>query len=228
MSDKVWKAVKNDLKKQTLSLGPYFSYQVLETPRHFLFSMARYKFAARMLPQQMKVSVLELGCQEGIGSLLLGEAGHKVLGVDFDADAILYAQRNIQRKNISFQEADCIGKRFGEFDAVVSLDVIEHIARSKEKKFLRTVCANLRPGGFAVIGTPNICASRYASKYSKAGHVNLFSAQRLESLLRAYFENVYIFGMNDEIVHTGFYPMSHYLMALACRPVRGGRTTGRK
>lgn len=45
-------------------------------------------------------------------------------------------------------------------------------------------------------------------------HVNLFSAERLRDTLRDYFENVFLFGMNDEIVHTGFYPMSHYLFAL--------------
>ena len=28
--------------------------------------------------------------------------------------------------------------------------------------------------------------------------------------------NVFIFGMNYELVHTGFQPMCHYIMALAC------------
>jgi hypothetical protein len=68
MSNIVWAAVKKELKKQTVQLGPYFSYQILDTPRHFLFSMSRYKFAARMLPQNKKVRVLELGCQEGVES----------------------------------------------------------------------------------------------------------------------------------------------------------------
>jgi len=27
-----------------------------------------------------------------------------------------------------------------------------------------------------------------------------------------------VFSMNDEVVHTGFHPMAHYLMALACGP----------
>ncbi len=217
MSDKVWTAIKKDLKKQTLRLGPYYS-QILDTPRHFLFAMSRYKFAARMLPQDKKVRVLELGCQEGVGALLLGEAGHQVLGVDFDKDAILYAQNNIIKNNISFRSADFMGKRFGKFQAVVTLDVIEHINRKCEDKFLKTICVNLLPSGFVLIGTPNVTAKQYASKYSKAGHVNLYSAERSETFLRKYFDNVYIFGMNDEVIHTGFHPMCHYLMALACGP----------
>jgi hypothetical protein len=30
-----------------------------------------------------------------------------------------------------------------------------------------------------------------------------------------------VFSMNDEVIHTGYYPMAHYLMALACHR-RGG------
>lgn len=222
MSKKTWKEVKSDLKKQTLRLGPYFSYQVLDTPRHFLFSLSRYKFAARMLPQSSKVKVLELGCQEGIGTLILGECGHQVLAVDFDREAICHAKNNIKKDNITFKSADFMGKNFGKFRAVVSLDVIEHIDSGFEHAFLRTICFNLTPAGFALIGTPNITAKQYASKFSQTGHVNLYSAERLERLLREYFDNVYIFGMNDEVVHTGFYPMCHYLMALACGKKRAG------
>jgi 2-polyprenyl-3-methyl-5-hydroxy-6-metoxy-1,4-benzoquinol methylase len=185
--------------------------------------MSRYKFAARLLPQNRKVRVLELGCQEGIGTLMLGEAGHKILGVDFDKEAIMQAQNSIKKDNVSFCASNFLGRRFGKFHAVISLDVIEHIKKSREGVFLRTICANLEPSGFALIGTPNITAKKYASKYSVKGHINLYNAERLETILRKYFHNVYIFGMNDEVVHTGFYPMCHYLMALACAPKRVGR-----
>jgi hypothetical protein len=47
------------------------------------------------------------------------------------------------------------------------------------------------------------------------GHINMKSADSLKDLLAQYFHNVFIFSMNDEMVHTGFYPMAHYLMALA-------------
>lgn len=30
----------------------------------------------------------------------------------------------------------------------------------------------------------------------------------------SYFENVIIFSMNDEVVHTGFTPMAHYLLGV--------------
>ena len=216
MSDKIWRAIKKDLKPNSLKLGPYFSYQMFHTPRHMLFTLARYKFAAKLLPHERNTKVLELGCQEGIGTIMLAEGGQQVLGLDFDKEAILYANKNIKKDNIEFRCANFIGKRFGQFRSVVSLDVIEHIQPKLEDDFLKTFCMNLDQSGFALIGTPNITTKQYASKYSKAGHVNLYSAERLDNLLRKYFDNVFIFGMNDEVVHTGFYPMCHYIMALAC------------
>ena len=227
MSDKTWNCIKKDIKTKKFELGCYFSYQLMNTPRHLLFTMARYKFAAKMLPQDEKIKVLELGCQEGLGSLLLAEAGHNVLGIDFDKKAIKYAQKNIRKHNIAFKYADFIDKRFGTFQAVISIDVIEHICSYKEDRFIKTIYSNLMSSGFCLIGTPNITASQYASKYSKIGHVNLFTAERLDALLRKYFNNVFIFGMNDEVVHTGHNPMCHYLWSLAVGVRRGEAKEGK-
>mgnify|MGYP007028595943 CR=1 FL=1 len=33
-----------------------------------------------------------------------------------------------------------------------------------------------------------------------------------------FFDNVFLFSMNDEVVHTGFTPMAHYLFALCVGP----------
>jgi hypothetical protein len=32
-----------------------------------------------------------------------------------------------------------------------------------------------------------------------------------------FIHNVFIFSMNDEVVHTGFHPLAHYLRALCCQ-----------
>ena len=40
------------------------------------------------------------------------------------------------------------------------------------------------------------------------------NAEDLKFLMLKYFNKVFIFSMNDEVVHTGFYPMSHYYFAL--------------
>ncbi len=58
----------------------------------------------------------------------------------------------------------------------------------------------------------------HASENSKIGHVNLKQGEQLCALCQRYFHNVFMFGMNDEVVHTGFLPMAHYLMALCVGP----------
>lgn len=208
--------------EKTFTLGPYFAYQLRHTPRHLLYTLSRYKFAARMLPQDRPATVLELGCAEGIGTLLLAEGGHDVTGVDFDESAIGYARESIDNPRLRFLSSDFVGQQFGHFDSVVSLDVIEHILPDHESLFLKTVTDNLAPDGFCVIGTPNETASAYASERSRVGHVNLYTAERLTQSLRRHFRNVFIFGMNDEVVHTGYYAMCHYLFALGCGPRSSG------
>jgi len=218
---RLWKQAKESVVRgDTVELGPYFSQQVKYQTRHLLFVLARYKFAARLLPEARPLRVLELGCNEGLGGLLLIERGHQLTAVDFDESAIASAERAFGDSGIRWVCDDFLGKKYGEHDAVVSIDVIEHIDPADEDRYMETVVGNLREHGFAVIGTPNDAASQYASKASQIGHVNLFTHDRLSTLMNRYFHQSFLFGVNDEVVHTGFYPMCHYLMALGCSPRR--------
>jgi len=169
-----------------------------------------------MLPHGEKVSVLELGCNEGIGTLILSEQAEKVVAVDFDKEAIEYALKNFTDTNITFICEDFLSKKFGSFNVVVSLDVVEHIDKSLEDAYFETILDNLKEHGVCIIGTPNDMASEYASEESQKGHINMFTAERLYDTINRYFQNVFLFGMNDEVLHTGFYPMCHYLLAIGC------------
>ncbi|MDR0580839.1 MAG: class I SAM-dependent methyltransferase [Holosporaceae bacterium] len=183
--------------------------------KHFLFSFARYKFVYQMMKNTGE-NVLELGCNEGFLSMFLADKANNVLGVDFDDRAIDWAKSHYASGKLSFLRENFLGKVYGEFDVVVSLDVIEHIEQEKENIYLKTIADNLSDSGFAVIGTPNITASEYMSEGSRLAHVNLYSQERLQKLFLQAFNNVFMFGMNDEVLHTGFAPMCHYIFALAC------------
>jgi len=56
----------------------------------------------------------------------------------------------------------------------------------------------------------------HASPPSKIGHVNCKTGKELKALLERFFHNVFVFSMNDEVVHTGYAPMAHYLIAIGC------------
>lgn len=214
----LWESVKATFKDDNLTLGKYFSQAINNDIKHLVFAFSRYKFASKMLENNSNIELLELGCNEGLGTYFFEQtkAYKKIVGIDLDSEGIKWAKENIHSECIEFIEDDFMGKKYGEFDAVVSLDVIEHIEMSQEYKFMETICSNLKDTGTVIIGTPNENMAPYASEASRVGHINLYNQKRLHNLLSKYFNNVFIFGMNDEVLHTGFYPMSCYIMALCC------------
>jgi hypothetical protein len=98
------------------------------------------------------------------------------------------------------------------------LDVLEHINPKDEKDFINNICNSLEDGGVAIFGMPSLESQVFASKGSKEGHVNCQSGEELRSNLKQYFNQCFLFSMNDEVVHTGFSPMAHYLIALCVGP----------
>jgi len=113
---------------------------------------------------------------------------------------LLEAQRNFGGDKRFFIEDEFAGKRYGAFDAVVSFDLIERISPELEGQFFATVRANLGDDGVCVIGAPNSVSAEHHSP------ANPQNAERLAESMRRLFHNVFIFGMNDEVVHTGFCP----------------------
>jgi 2-polyprenyl-3-methyl-5-hydroxy-6-metoxy-1,4-benzoquinol methylase len=212
----LWERTGSLLHGGALSWGPHFSYQYKHTPRHILFTLARYKFAQKMIGDGK--DILDLGCNEGVGCRFLGEFSKSVLGVDFDKEAIRWAKNHQAEINSKFICDDFLGKRYGAYDAVVSYDVIEHIYPENETLFWQTVTKNLKHTGICVIGTPNVAADKFSSPKTREAHVNAFDGESLYTSSSLYFHNVFLFSMNDEIVHTGFSKLAHYLIALCAHP----------
>lgn len=207
-----WNDLKTKLGNVNIQLGPYFSYQLRHSPRHILFSLSRYKFAAKLIGSGKRV--LEIGCSEGLGTLLLAENASQVTGIDIDPGAIQNAAQNFASEKMQFIHCDFLDANFGEFDAVLSFDVIEHIYPEHEAKFFERTCQHLTQYGLCLVGTPNQTAEVYASEISRYGHVNVYNWQRLQKTMEQYFHQVFLFSANDEMIHTGFYPMAHYLIGL--------------
>ncbi len=210
-----------------INLGKYYSYNFEHDIKHLGFIFARYKFVSKMMEYRSSIKVLELGCSYGIGSQFFKQTKSckYYCGVDLDHDAIEYAKETFGSNDTLFVESDFMNNIYDsnqngrEYDAVISLDVIEHIEEEREQEFVNTIKMNLKEDGFVVIGTPNITMNPYASEGSKRGHINLYDQKRLYSLLDKNFKNVFMFGMNDEVLHTGFAPMSCYIFALCTMKV---------
>jgi 2-polyprenyl-3-methyl-5-hydroxy-6-metoxy-1,4-benzoquinol methylase len=187
-----------------------------DDPRRLAFVLARYKFVAKMFAGMNKV--LEVGCADAFGTRIVRQEVPEVVATDFDP---AFIERNRARAaarwNIAFRVHDMLEGPLAEgFDGVYAVDVIEHVASEHENRFVANLAASLGPHGVCLLGTPSLESQAYASPASKAGHVNCKSGSELRALTQRFFHNVFIFSMNDEVVHTGFHPMAHYLWALCC------------
>ena len=208
---------KTIVEKGPVCLGPTCSHLWRNDPKHLAFLLARYKFCAKILTG--KKNVLEIGCGDSFGTRLILQTVRKVHAIDFDPLFINWSKKLFSKEGfkVSFQVLNIINElpSFGLFDGAYSLDFIEHIRPESESMVMDNICKVLSKNSTLIIGTPNIMAKKYASLDSQKGHVNLKDAESLRRLLGRYFNNVLIFSMNDEVVHTGFSPMANYILGVA-------------
>lgn len=199
---------------ESVKLGPWTSYSLLHDPKHMCFVLSRYKFCAKML--EGKKSILEVGCGDGFGMPIIAQGAEFVLGIDSESRLIEgNKERLVDLKNVKFTTHDiCESKVDGVFDGAFAIDVIEHLDKELETKFMTNTCKSLNSDGIFIIGTPNIFANEHATYRSRVQHINLQSQDSLRALLYQYFNNVFMFSMNDEVVHTGYGPMAHYLFGV--------------
>ena len=97
--------------------------------------------------------VLEAGCGEGYGADLLAGVATAVLALDYDPVTAAHVARRYPRVGVARANLVTLPVRDGGCDAVVSLQVIEHLW--EQKRFLRECRRVLRPGGALLISTPN-------------------------------------------------------------------------
>ena len=208
---------------ERILLGPRASYELHHDPRHLLFVLSRYKFAAKMLANRGRV--LEIGIGDGLGAILVAQAGNRVVGLDIEPYALENAaDTSWTRERIRFATHDITTAPYlldDPFDAAYSIDVIEHIPPELEARFMDNIVHSVGPTACVIVGTPNKTADQYASANARAQHVNLKTHAELAALMGRYFHNVFMFGMNDEVLHTGYPAMCHYLFALGVQKRQG-------
>ena len=189
-------------------------------PKRLGIVLARYKFVAKMLAGKKRV--LEVGCGDAWATRVVKQEVGSVLAVDFDPVFVEDARKSIDEKwGFEIAVHDMLaGPVAGSFDAAYALDVIEHIQPADEDRFVRNIADSIAAPGVLILGLPSLESQLYASPGSKEGHVNCKTAADLKALCEKYFHDVFIFSMNDEVVHTGFYKLAHYLFAL-CVGKRG-------
>ncbi|MBI5094047.1 MAG: class I SAM-dependent methyltransferase [Candidatus Hydrogenedentes bacterium] len=109
------------------------------------------------LPPAPTDFVLDVGCGSGVISQYLGGFGAKVLGVDGSNAAIDFARTRFSADNVTFVHGyvdEHLDLEQG-VDKIYCLEVIEHVFQDQGLKMLRAFHDLLKPGGKALLSTPN-------------------------------------------------------------------------
>lgn len=171
----------------------YWDYESQFTEKFFAYRFGD-EIIRRLLPYIPPTGqVLDYGC--GPGNLLekLLRCNLKVAGLDFSpATKEIVAQRFRDHKNFTgvFEPND-LKSRAETFDAVIVIEVIEHLYDSQLNELLDNVLTLLRPGGVAIFTTPNeevledsyILCPTSAQLFHRWQHVRSWSSESVGSYL---------------------------------------------
>lgn len=141
--------------------------------------------------------LLEIGCGEGRGIGLMKDRVQTYTGLD-------KIQEVIDTLKISYPDAKLIQGNIppfsmfedNSFDTIVTFQVIEHI--KPDRWFLEEIHRVLKPGGTALITTPNIKMTLSRNPW----HIREYTAEALEQMAGEIFPNVEMKGItgNEKVM----------------------------
>ena len=117
------------------------------------------EFIQRRFPDSQGVKVLDLGCGDGLTGQLLKPSGYQLTGVDISTRALGLAQPYYQHTRLLDLDGDDTPCEWlNAFDAVVCLEVLEHLQRPQRN--IERAYELCRLGGVAVFSFPNLFSWR--------------------------------------------------------------------
>ncbi|MCG8322192.1 MAG: class I SAM-dependent methyltransferase [Cytophagales bacterium] len=147
--------------------------------------------------------LLEIGCGEGRGISLLSSCCRRYVALDKITETIEHLSciyKNVEFINATIPPMDEIADN--SFDTVVSFQVIEHI--KDDRRFLEEIHRVLKPGGKAMITTPNIEKTLSRNPW----HIREYTAQGLEDLASGIFSDVIMKGIAGDQKVMKYYEMN--------------------
>jgi 2-polyprenyl-6-hydroxyphenyl methylase/3-demethylubiquinone-9 3-methyltransferase len=154
-------------------------------------------FAAglRQLQQSLPKAktIFELGCGNGLSLKRLSSLGYQMSAIEAFPSGVAMAQQNCPQARVELGRVEeDLAARFGQFDALWSMEVIEHIFSARS---FAQCCWNLvKPGGCAIISTPyhgywkNLAIAalgkfdRHVDPLWEYGHIKFYSRATLVRL----------------------------------------------
>jgi cyclopropane-fatty-acyl-phospholipid synthase len=92
--------------------------------------------------------VLEIGCGWGALATFLADCGAKVTAISLSSEQLAWARQRSPAVEFRHQDYRDVS---GQFDAVVSVEMVEALGREYWPQFMDCIARNLAPGGRAAI-----------------------------------------------------------------------------
>jgi len=153
--------------------------------------------------------LMDIGCGDGYAASCYAEAGYSAVGFDVSADDVSQARArypHLRFEVASVYDADLFERLSAPVDAVVALEVVEHLVQPK--KLFEQSRRLLKDGGILILSTPyhgygkNLALSllgswdQHHSVSWDGGHIKFFSKRSLAAMAReAGFRNLRLFGV---------------------------------
>jgi 2-polyprenyl-3-methyl-5-hydroxy-6-metoxy-1,4-benzoquinol methylase len=155
-------------------------------------------FKAYVVAQDyVKGNLLEVGCGEGRGVEMLMAKSNQFTAIDKIEDALQVLRKKFPSgKFISMNIPPFGDLKENEYDCVVSFQVIEHI--QNDSLFLKEIHRVLKPGGIALLTTPN----RKLSLSRNPWHIREYLAGELKDLASKIFASAEMKGItgNEKVM----------------------------
>ena len=146
--------------------------------------------------QWIKGDLLEVGCGEGRGIDWMLPSVTSYSAIDKIETAVAELRKKYPAGKFTSGHLPPLPYADNSFDSLVSFQVIEHI--QDDVLFLKEIFRVLRPGGVALITTPN----RIQSLSRNPWHIREYTADELTRLAKTIFTNVEMKGVagNEKVM----------------------------
>lgn len=152
------------------------------------WSRAYFKsFILPYLPTNKKSKILEIGCGYGRYTQYITKTlGYEnTIGMDISEEQIEFAKTKYNLTNVFRADAvDYLSKHPEKYDAIILMDVLEHLELEYAIKLLTHVRESLIVNGKFIIQVPNGLSPLKPIFYGDVTHVRAFSVNSMSQLLR--------------------------------------------
>ncbi len=170
-----------------------YSKEKNEIPFDFDFRYNHYDYKVfTRFNKYLGNTILHLGCNLGLNSIILARNGKIVHGVDIQENAIkkalLIREKELPAiaRRITYQASDFRNMILPEnyFDTVFAFDVFEHIYESDLAQILENIKRALKDDGYFLIHVP------FEKSFFDEAHVTLYNLEKINNTFGKYFEVV--------------------------------------